>query len=114
MTKLLLLEVEHLMEEVSSFVQSCCNSQCFDEEQISQEVNILLTLRNFLKKIINTSLLIIHVAINFTNFFKNCRSMLLTLVNDYLKESYVFLARLMLSEEVVPVHPKSPKFESTT
>ena len=64
MTKLLLLEVEHLMEEVSSFVQSCCNSQCFDEEQISHEVNILLTSRNFLKKIINTSLLITYSCCN--------------------------------------------------
>ena len=42
MTKLLLVEVEHLMEEVSSFVQSCCNSQSFDEEEVHEDhVNVI-------------------------------------------------------------------------
>jgi hypothetical protein len=35
MTKLLLLEVEQLMDEVSSFVRLCCNSQPADDDIIN-------------------------------------------------------------------------------
>ena len=34
MTKILLIEVEHLMDEVSNFVRSCCNSQVLSGGQV--------------------------------------------------------------------------------
>ena len=40
MTKILLIEVEHFMDEVSTFVRSCCNSQISSGAQVLTSTGI--------------------------------------------------------------------------
>lgn len=56
MTKLLLVEVDHLMDEVCSFVKSCCNSQIVDDSDNVIDISQRLSSLVFAKSSLTTRL----------------------------------------------------------